>query len=473
MSIKEERAPLLPIRHEKDFFVADIFDAIPKADQASMEHPIFSLSTKPDYRPKRYENGKNFIEIMPSSEGLATVHDRDLIIYSVSQLMAAKNMGRPISKTIHIKAYDLLVATNRPTSGQAYQNLKQSLIRLKGTQINTNIATNGREKFSTFGIIDRGEIIKETREGKMVEIQITLSDWLYEAVLGTEVLTISKDYFRLRKALERRVYDLARKHCGNQAQWKISLEALKNKTGSGSSIREFRRMINKIIKDNKSKDYFPDYIPIIEQQDHQEFVLFINRKTMSKSALSSEKQEVLLKMSSLGDLLDEVLEILTDAKFSSLEILELEKAYSSDIIENAVFAANKYIEKLTSESKPIKSRKSIIRKALSEAWKIEEISTQDKPENKTQELDQSYEDGITFLEWKKVRESLVIKLGIPTFNAWIKGLQYKHQTPDTAVLVAKSKFIRDRVENSYSHNLIHAWRQHNPQILNVIIDVEQ
>ena len=44
--------PLLPERHPtRDFFIADIFDNLPvKDDVASMEHPFFTLSTKPDNR---------------------------------------------------------------------------------------------------------------------------------------------------------------------------------------------------------------------------------------------------------------------------------------------------------------------------------------------------------------------------------------------------------------------------------------
>ena len=52
----KDRSPLLPDRHPTpDFFVCDIFDAVPKGDMASMEHPIFSLSTKPDHRIRRYQ----------------------------------------------------------------------------------------------------------------------------------------------------------------------------------------------------------------------------------------------------------------------------------------------------------------------------------------------------------------------------------------------------------------------------------
>ena len=86
------RSPLLPDRHPTaDFFVCDIFDAAPKGDMASMEHPVFSISTKPDRRIRRYEHGARFVEVTPSVLGLATVHDRDVLIFSISQIMAALN----------------------------------------------------------------------------------------------------------------------------------------------------------------------------------------------------------------------------------------------------------------------------------------------------------------------------------------------------------------------------------------------
>ena len=59
--------PLLPERHpNRDFFVCDILDASPKDDLGSMEHPMFSLSTKPDHTIRRYEHNGNSIEIARS-----------------------------------------------------------------------------------------------------------------------------------------------------------------------------------------------------------------------------------------------------------------------------------------------------------------------------------------------------------------------------------------------------------------------
>src|ERR1700754_3257849 len=90
------RSPLLPIRHQPDFFVCDVFDAAVKGDAASMEHPIFSLSKKPDQKIRRYENGPSWVEVRPGAKGLATVFDRDILIYCISQLVSAINDGRPI-----------------------------------------------------------------------------------------------------------------------------------------------------------------------------------------------------------------------------------------------------------------------------------------------------------------------------------------------------------------------------------------
>ncbi len=255
-----DRSPLLPDRTgQGDFFVCDIFDAAPKGDMASMEHPIFSLSTKPDRRVRRYEHGETFVEVTPSVKGLATVHDRDVLIYCISQLIAALNEGKPVTKTVRLKAYDLLRATNRVTDGRGYDGLKAAFERLRGTTISTNIVTGGHEEFDTFGIIDRARIVRETREGRMQEVEITLSDWVFNAIRANEVLTLHRDYFRLRKPLERRIYELARKHCGMQAEWRISVELLQKKCGSISTDKEFRRLLMTIVRHDESFDHVPDY----------------------------------------------------------------------------------------------------------------------------------------------------------------------------------------------------------------------
>jgi plasmid replication initiation protein len=257
----DDRSPLLPDRYpQQDFFVCDVFDAAPKGDMASMEHPLFSISTKPDLTAREYRNGSTFVRVSPGELGLATVHDRDVLIYCISQLMAALNSGQPVNQVVRFKAYDLLVATNRGTDGRGYEQLRSAFKRLQGTQIETNILTGGTEALDIFSLIDRVRIMRETREGRMQEVEVRLSDWVFNAIRSNEVLTLNRQYFRLRKPLERRLYEIARKHCGCPGKAvKFGLDTLQRKCGSKSTDFEFRRLIKTIVDQDDAHGHFPDY----------------------------------------------------------------------------------------------------------------------------------------------------------------------------------------------------------------------
>ncbi|MDF1671599.1 MAG: replication initiator protein A [Roseovarius sp.] len=261
---------LLPDRYPTpDFFVCDIFDAIPKDDLATMEHPVFSLSTRPDKRILNYSHNGTEITVTPSVRGLATIHDKDILIFCISQLMAALNAGRAVSRTVTLKAHDLLVATNRETSGDSYRRLRDAFERLAGTRITTNMATGGIEATRGFGLIESWEILRRAKGGRMMSVSITLSDWLFRAVLSKSVLTLSRDYFRLRKPLERRIYELARKHCGRQNNWRVSVDVLLKKSGSASPRRVFRKMLRDMI----AAGHLPDYDMTEEPGDMIRFSL--------------------------------------------------------------------------------------------------------------------------------------------------------------------------------------------------------
>ncbi|PVA05209.1 replication initiator protein A [Thalassorhabdomicrobium marinisediminis] len=253
-------AEIAQAREAPDFFVCDIWGALPKDDLASMEHPLFSLSTRPDRAILSYEHNGATIEVVPSVKGRATIHDKDILIYCISQILAALNTGRAVSRTLHLTAHDLLLATGRETSGDAYRRLRDAFERLAGTRITTNITTGTLETTRGFGLIESWEIVRQTPPGqrgggRMIRVCVTLSEWLYRAACAKSVLTLNKDYFTLRRPLERRLYELARKHCGRQAEWRISLETLLKKSGSTSPRRVFRAMVRDII----AQDNIPDY----------------------------------------------------------------------------------------------------------------------------------------------------------------------------------------------------------------------
>jgi plasmid replication initiation protein len=268
------RTPLLPDRHPiQDFFICDVTDAMPKDDMGSMEHPIFSLATKPDLSIREYDHNGVKLTVIPSTLGLATIHDKDILIYCISQLIAKMNAGLAPHRTLHVKALDVLVSTNRNNDGRAYEQLVAALDRLSGTRVKTNIKTGGEEITSGFGMIDSWNVIRHADSGRMSEVRINLSDWVFNAVVGREVLTLHRDYFRLRKPLERRMYELARKHCGKQAEWAISLELLRKKCGSASSDKEFRRLVSVICIEDAQHSHMPDYAVTLEGDN----VRFINR----------------------------------------------------------------------------------------------------------------------------------------------------------------------------------------------------
>lgn len=256
-----DKGGLVKVRHpNRDFFLADLFDYAMKDDGASMEAPIFTLSTKPDLSiwEWRSKDGSKYAKVAPSALGRATQHDKDVLIYVVSQMTEGLNRGREDAKnrTVRFTAHDFLVTTNRQTSREGYRLLQEAFERLSGTRITTDIKTGGERVKQGFGLIDEWRIVvKSPTDERMVAVEVTLSRWLYNAVQALEVLTIHPDYFRLRKPLARRLYELARKHCGRQAQWKIGLKLLQEKAGSKSTLKEFRRAVRAIEADNSLPEY--------------------------------------------------------------------------------------------------------------------------------------------------------------------------------------------------------------------------
>ncbi len=253
-------AALVPVRHpQKDFFIADILDVSIKDDLASMEHPLFALKAG-DMRVKTYERNGNSVTVQPGHGGCATIHDKDIWIYCISQMVEAMNRGREVNKTVRFTAYDFLTATNRDTSGRAYERMAEAMARLRNTGIETNIETAGQRERRGFGLVESWRVVEKTSGGRMVAVEVTFPDWLIRSVTAKHVLTLSPDYFRIRKPINRRVYELARKHCGNQKQWQCSVDTRHEKSGSTETIRKLRAVLNSLA----DVDDLPDYSVTID-----------------------------------------------------------------------------------------------------------------------------------------------------------------------------------------------------------------
>ena len=274
---EEAKKHLLPARHpDATFFIADGIDLpIFRDDIASMENPLFALRPA-DTRTIVYEYNNVKTIIRPTTEiGRATIFDKDIWIYCISKLMQAKYENSSIDRKIRFSIFDFLKQTNRNFGGSAYDQFKLSLSRLKGTMIETEITTGNTSKIDMFGLLDQAHIeLDENNEVKFVEV--VLPDWLYRSIEHNEVLNIDPNYFRLRKPIDRRIYEIARKHCSHKLSWSISLEKLHKKTGTTDAIRNFRVAINSLAK----VDALPGYKVIFDREN--DMVTFQSRKIKFK-----------------------------------------------------------------------------------------------------------------------------------------------------------------------------------------------
>lgn len=227
-----------------------------KDDISSMEYPIFSLSKHGDNKIREYKRGGYYVKIIPSGAGAATVFDKDLLIYCLSHLVKANDSQRATSRRVKVPVGPFLQATQRSSGGASYERVIDMCRRLKGTIIETNVRTEDKKGVRGFGLIEDYAVDQYTKNGKgALVLEVTLSEWFYKAAMQYEILTIDPTYYCLGKSLERRVYELARKHTGDKAWFEIGLQLLREKAGSTQELRRFKTEIKDIV----ANDGLPEY----------------------------------------------------------------------------------------------------------------------------------------------------------------------------------------------------------------------
>lgn len=247
--------------NQVDLFLDSIANIAPvKDDRALMEFPFFSLTKQPRHQPIVYDDGDVKIEVRPSEQGIANIWDKDILIYVLSLIADHVARGKPVERTMRFAAYDLLRFTGRVKSrsghgGKDYAQLKDSLFRLRNTAIVTNVRSGSIKEDTGFGWIDSYRIVRNESD-VMLGIEVTLCEWMWRAIIKERrILAVNRAYFGLTKGLERRLYELARKHCGDQDCWRIGLPKLAKKCGTERELRKFKAELSKIIEANQIPDY--------------------------------------------------------------------------------------------------------------------------------------------------------------------------------------------------------------------------
>lgn len=290
-----------------DIFLGELMAPASKDDIGSMEHPMFSIKKGGDRKIRRYEHNGKFLEISPSVKGSATIWDKDILIYVFTLMRQCLDRGENIPTRFEVNAADLLRAIGRDDSGTAYKRLYEGLARLKGTQIKTNIetgeeTTDEEPEFSLFGLVNDVIVLKDKKSKRLTRLLFEPSSWFRQQIANEYLLTINPSYFSLESGLERRLYELARKHCGRQSHWRIRLELLKHKVGSESSINRFRFDLNEL--NRRSKVGFlrvVDYLVVLKK-DMVHFFPDDERGRLALVQVMAEKttQDLLEDVAGLG-----------------------------------------------------------------------------------------------------------------------------------------------------------------------------
>jgi plasmid replication initiation protein len=221
-----------------------------KSDKSIMDYPFFALNrTGQRKRPLTYNDGQVKVEIKPKGTGIATVYDKDLILYVAGIAWEKINRGEEPGRTFTFSAYDFARATGRPKNKDSYERILKMLERLQGTQIKTNIEHGGKGVGGYFSWLDSAyaSYLAERTGNEPQFIRVTICEWLYRAICQGKVLTYDPGYFDLGP-MERRIYDIARSHCGRQSYWPIKLPKLREKVGYEGELRRFKYELNQIIE---------------------------------------------------------------------------------------------------------------------------------------------------------------------------------------------------------------------------------
>ena len=112
-----------------DVFTPLFSDIASRDAHETMEMPFFSLSKNPRFKAIRYQNDARGIEIIVTGGepvGIATIWDKDILIWAVSQIREALDRGETPNPTIYFHPYQLLKAVRRGVDGgKDYKRLER------------------------------------------------------------------------------------------------------------------------------------------------------------------------------------------------------------------------------------------------------------------------------------------------------------------------------------------------------------
>lgn len=228
-----------------------------RGERSLMAFPFFALAKNAWMKPLAYNTESVSIEVRPSASGVATIYDKEIVLY-IASLMAAKiEAGEEVAQDFVFTAHDLFSVTGSNHSARSYGRLSEALERLQGTQIKTNIEAGGEGEEGFFSWLSEAKLhYSKTRSGerRLKAVKVRLCDWLFRAILrDRQVLNYAHAYFQLGP-IERRIYEVARSTCETE-RVEVDLATFRLQIGYQNPLANFRNALKQIAGTNAIPDY--------------------------------------------------------------------------------------------------------------------------------------------------------------------------------------------------------------------------
>ena len=97
-----------------------------RGEQSLMAFPFFALSKSKWTKPLAYRNESVSIEIVATSKGVATIYDKEVLLYIASLMVAKLEAGVDVSQEFYFTAHDLFRITG--ISGSAPLAIRSALL---------------------------------------------------------------------------------------------------------------------------------------------------------------------------------------------------------------------------------------------------------------------------------------------------------------------------------------------------------
>ncbi|MEO6214499.1 MAG: replication initiator protein A [Sphingomonas sp.] len=248
-------------------------DIAPRDAQDLMAWPFFSLAKSKRVTPIDFHMGDTWIVVEATPEhGMATIWDADVLIWAASQIVEARDAGRPTSRLMATTPHEILTFIGRGTGRDNYDRLKAALDRLQSTTVATSIRQPLQRRRHRFSWINEWKE-RLDGDGRPLGIEMIVPDWFFAGVMDQAlVLTIDRAYFDLTGGIERWLYRIVRKHGGRQTGgWSFDLAHLHLKSGVLSPLKRFSFELRGIVR----RQPLPGYRLALETELGRERLRFV------------------------------------------------------------------------------------------------------------------------------------------------------------------------------------------------------